>query len=213
MLKNVILLICCYCFIIQITLAQTTVTYTFTAAQSACGEVVSWDTPTNALVQDDTGAIANALKSSNSPSACLIVSAPVAVGTDVACAATVQGIEVTIRRQQIPSTGLNGNQDALIQFVEAGTATPIGNDQSTGVDWTNEWLDYSYGGSTDTWGLTFTATDITDPDFGLAIKAKSGAVLGTSSTASVDYVEMTVTYAVCPCAPTPEPGVVTLQKL
>ena len=106
--------------------------------------------------------------------------------------ATIDGILVEVERYQAADSGI---KDYSMQLINSA-GTMIGADKATTTQWLgsdpNTYV--SYGGSTDTWGITgLTGADVKDSDFGvvLAIQYASGA--GTV-TAYVDHVRMTVYY-------------------
>ena len=62
--------------------------------------------------------------------------------------------------------------------------------------WTGDFADYNYGGSSDLWGETWTAEDINDPDFGIAISVYNynDGGGGPTITPLIDYVRIIVYY-------------------
>lgn len=50
----------------------------------------------------------------------------------------------------------------------------------------------NYGGNTENWGVTWTPTDINDPNFGVSLRANSD----NDRTATVDYMRISVTYTI-----------------
>jgi hypothetical protein len=110
--------------------------------------------------------------------------------------AVISGIQVTIGYYS--STGTPRIQDNEVRLVKAGAVT--GNNKAiTNTDWPTSETTQSYGGSSDSWGVTWTASDINSNNFGVALSVKNaGSVVNT---AYVDYVQVTISYGV------PEPTI------
>jgi hypothetical protein len=66
------------------------------------------------------------------------------------------------------------------------------NKAATSTKWPTTEADASYGGSADKWGLTPSAAQINASNFGVALSVKNFGATG--ATASVDCIEVTVTY-------------------
>jgi parallel beta-helix repeat protein len=112
--------------------------------------------------------------------------------------ATINGITVTIRRQQ--SSSGTGIRDSAVYLLKAG-AVVGSNLAATGSNWPTSMGTTTYGGTTNLWGTTWTPAEIHDSNFGVVLSARNAASSG-SRTASVDYMQITVTY-------TPAPGPAT----
>lgn len=69
----------------------------------------------------------------------------------------------------------------------------LGVDHGNGNTWTAAFAYQNYGGSADLWGTTWTAADINNANFGVALAAGNNGFSGTR-TASVDYISITVYY-------------------
>ena len=90
------------------------------------------------------------------------------------------------------SGGGSGIHDDFLYLIKGGTIA--GDDKSEEVDWPNMVIGEAYyGGSTDNWGLAWTAEDINASDFGVALSVKTWSWVA-NYTAYVDYMQMTVTY-------------------
>ena len=64
--------------------------------------------------------------------------------------------------------------------------------KASGSDWPTSETSAFYGGVSDLWGEQWTASDINDADFGVALA--SAGTSGSNRQANVDYVAITVTY-------------------
>ena len=110
--------------------------------------------------------------------------------------ATITGIKVEI---EAGANYFGGVTENSIKIVKGGTIT--GTEKSTGRTMEGPSVEfappidayYSYGGSTDLWGLTWTAADINSSSFGIAA-SYHGAYAGSS--AVVDHMRITVYYGV-----------------
>ncbi|XOB40392.1 MAG: IPT/TIG domain-containing protein [Candidatus Nealsonbacteria bacterium] len=150
---------------------------------------VSWTGYTNVYASDDSRATASLDKA--------IISYYIKAtgfGFSIPTGATINGIEVEIERSEAETDG--NIKDNSVKIVKGGTIS--GDEKADTVTaWpTNDADAYAtYGGSTDLWGVSWTAEDINSADFGVAIAAKN-TVPGkpTIETAQVDHIRITVTY-------------------
>jgi hypothetical protein len=109
-------------------------------------------------------------------------------GFAVPSGATITGIEVEIL-QRVNSPG-GGIHDSILVLSLNGN--PMGNNKAaTGFNWYDVPTPAFYGDSADTWGYSWTPSDVNDPTFGLQY-----LITNTSydQTASVDRLLMTVYY-------------------
>ncbi|MBK6929493.1 MAG: hypothetical protein IPH12_01015 [Saprospirales bacterium] len=118
-------------------------------------------------------------------------------GFSIPAGATINGITVVINRQ---SSGVVSPflQDNIVRLVKGGGITGS-NYANTGVNWPNNstpgagLATATYGGAADLWGTTWTPAEINATDFGVVLSAVN-ANGGLSRTATVDYMQITVTY-------------------
>jgi hypothetical protein len=101
--------------------------------------------------------------------------------------------------------------DYSIRLVKGGTI--VGSDYATASDWTTTENTVTYGGATDLWGTTWTASDINDSTFGVVLSCQSdigiishylkttnyGFALGGSDT--IDGIEVSVQHYWSTAAP------------
>jgi hypothetical protein len=152
-----------------------------TGANDASFGTAAWTTPTNITASDDAratqslaaGATTQYLKASS-------------FGFTIPSGATIDGI--VVEAEEFGGTGV---VEARARIVKAD-ATIGTTDKSTGAALPTSDTYRSYGGTTDLWGETWSATAINDSDFGFVFAATNGA--GVSRTVSVDHVRITVHY-------------------
>ncbi len=145
---------------------------------------ISWINPGN-ITADDTSYATAAL--SNATSRYL-------EGTNyrfaVPANATISGIVVTIGRFENATGTGRDVQDNVVSLIKGGTLTGT-NKAATSTEWpTGSPVAASYGSTSDLWGTTWTPADINASNFGVALSAISS----NSRTASVDYMQISVTF-------------------
>ncbi len=79
---------------------------------------------------------------------------------------TIQGIEVTVTRQDANGTGA---VNAVVQLVHNGSA--VGIQKSGGGTWPGSAAAITYGASADTWSTSLTRAQIRDASFGVQLYA------------------------------------------
>jgi type IX secretion system substrate protein len=100
----------------------------------------------------------------------------------------INGIKVEIKR----SANNKNIQDQTIQIIKGGVR--VGTNKKVKRGWPGTLTYKTYGGITDLWGTTFTEDDINASNFGIAI-AVINKDKNTTRTANIDYVRITVYYA------------------
>jgi murein DD-endopeptidase MepM/ murein hydrolase activator NlpD len=103
------------------------------------------------------------------------------------------GIQFSVKR----NSGATTVSDNAIRDVKGGTIDS-GNDHSAGI-WPSSLTAHTYGTTSDLWGQTWAASDITASTFGIAISAHSGGTSGTGSIGA--FVTATITFNSPPNAP------------
>jgi len=120
-------------------------------------------------------------------------------GTDYGFAipsnATINGIQVTIRRQSSSNSGNNSVDDSDLYLLKGGAI--VGSDHASGSDWPTSMQTANYGSTSDLWGTTWTPAEINADNFGVALSVlnESSGFFGSNRTASVDYIQVTITYS------------------
>lgn len=102
--------------------------------------------------------------------------------------ATIRGIVLEIEGKDTGATG--AISDKIVRLVKGGTVS--GDNKFNGDIWTASDTVYTYGSSTDLWGLSLTPTDVNASNFGSVLQVTKST--GGFGTANVDYVRMTVYY-------------------
>jgi Tfp pilus assembly protein PilX len=106
--------------------------------------------------------------------------------------ATIAGIRVSVERGASAS-GYIGDVDAYL--LKGGSTGGI-TDHATCCDWNSGDAIRTYGSSSDLWGTTWTPADVNASNFGFRLKVDNDA--GSSVTANVDHVQITVYYLPAP---------------
>ena len=159
--------------------------YAGTGASVTGVGTVAWTSP-GSITADDTSyatcALANSAQS-NYLSATNF-------GFSIPAGSTINGIQVSIMRQR-SSFSSPDIRDTVVSLIKGGTVTGA-NRAATSTNWPTSMGTASYGTTSDLWGATWTPADINASDFGVALSANSTG--SSSRTASVDYMQITVTY-------------------
>jgi hypothetical protein len=121
-------------------------------------------------------------------------------GFSIPAGATINGISVEWKRM----SGSGDIHDNAVRIIKGGTVGAT--DKSVAGNWSTTLGYQSYGGSSDLWGQSWTASDINASNFGAALAATTNG----GDTASVDYCRITVTYT--PAASTAGPLQSTLVR-
>ena len=161
-----------------------------TGSTSADSGTVDWTGPGNITASDNSRATASLGKG--------VVSYYLrATGfgfINIPTGSTINGITVEIERSIAEAT--SNTRDESVKIIKDGTIT--GDEKAdTGTFWpVNSGDAYAtYGGSTDTWGATWTVANINSSNFGVAAQAKNAVpTKPTTETAQVDHIRITVTY-------------------
>jgi RHS repeat-associated protein len=101
---------------------------------------------------------------------------------------SINGIQVTVTRRDPSNVCLVDNSALLLK---AGSV--VGTDHSTqNFNWSSSYTAVNYGGSTDTWGASWTYSDINNSGFGFQLSVFNNC--GATETAQVIFVQITVWY-------------------
>jgi hypothetical protein len=105
----------------------------------------------------------------------------------------IKGIQVDVRRN---ANNLNTTiADYSVKIVKGGTIQ--GDEKALEGCWgtgIGNLIYVAYGSSTDLWGLTWTAEDISASDFGFVISAKGCNPEWSPDVANIDHIRITVYY-------------------
>jgi hypothetical protein len=120
--------------------------------------------------------------------------------TNIPNDATIEGIKIYVDRyNSFTGDGTVTITDDAIYLTKNGTDT-VGNNKSVGTIWPSTDTDTyaTYGGVSDLWGTTWTASEINNDNFGVMIGPTIefvGLTGETGSSANVDHVYIEITYA------------------
>ena len=141
----------------------------------------AWTNPTR--IETNDGSAAGATMNSTTDSDWLVgidLSAPIPAG------ATIDGIEVVVDAYSF----VNGVEIDAVTLWNSGA--PIGTAKTPSQTLTGSLVEYTYGGSSDTWGATLSDSVVNASTFGAAVGC--GWLSGGSSVGAVDYISMTIYY-------------------
>lgn len=113
-------------------------------------------------------------------------------GFSVPSGATINGITVEIERKASHSLTTRRINDNIVRLVVGGVVS--GNNYAVVTNWPTTEAYFSYGGSSDLWGLSLTDTDINDSTFGVVLSVTTTASGKIIVSPSVDHIRITVTY-------------------
>ncbi|MEM4240184.1 MAG: DUF5011 domain-containing protein, partial [Candidatus Woesearchaeota archaeon] len=105
--------------------------------------------------------------------------------------ATINGILAEIEHLFAGSPPSNIN-DSSVRIIKGGSM--VGTDKASADLWPGADTYAIYGGSSDLWGTTWTAADINNAGFGVAVSAKKSVFDGKKQHAKVDHIRITVYY-------------------
>ena len=116
--------------------------------------------------------------------------------------ATINGITVSVERKNTHSgtDSLSINTDAVfLMYDVAGTATTIGTKKTNATTWTSSDVTETFGGSADLWGRAWTATEINNANFGVALSAYLNYTYevegsGPANSTNVDAITVAIDY-------------------
>ena len=158
-------------------------------SSQAGGGTITWTNPTYATSSDNYRATAALAKG--------VISYYLQVtgfNFNIPTNARIDGIVVEVERSIAETTTYT--KDNSIKIIQGGAIS--GNEYAdTATAWPiNSGDAYAtYGGSSDLWGLSWTAADINSSNFGVAVQAKNTKVNAAfTNTAQVDHIRITVYY-------------------
>jgi hypothetical protein len=115
-------------------------------------------------------------------------------GFSIPANATITGIRAYIEKSTNVDDDDSRVDDDDVYLLKAGS--PVGNDEASGTDWDDSDEVFTYGGSSDLWGTSWTPAEINAANFGLRLRADSDT--SSSRTVYVDHVEIRVYYSLPP---------------
>lgn len=159
------------------------------AANGSGGGSTNWTNPGNVTTSDDNyatflaqfdGDFSKDLDCTN-------------FGFSIPAGATIDGIQANIERNGFDITDLS------IKLLNGdGAGGESAQDKSTGASWSSSDTVDSFGGSTDTWGETWSVSDVNSSNFGIRIQCQdnTAGIPPALGSAQIDHVEITVYYTV-----------------
>lgn len=163
---------------------------TFSSVANA-GSLSTWSSPSNAQTSNDTAANATVGTGIVSATSEFLRGVQL-VSASVPSDAQIVGVEVTVERLA-SSTVPPQCKDSSLQLVKGGSAT--GTNNASASFW-NEGSDttVTYGGPTDLWGTTLTASDVTASNFGVQLSITNTSPGSGATTGAVDQIRMKIYY-------------------
>lgn len=110
-------------------------------------------------------------------------------GFSIPSSATINGIEVTINRSSSTASSIKDN---VVSLVRGGVV--VGANKAVDTSWSNSTVSANYGSTSDLWATTWTPADINASNFGVVLSVATNSSSSSHHTASVDYMQITVTY-------------------
>lgn len=109
-------------------------------------------------------------------------------GFSIPDGATIDGIEMVMRRQSLPSTA----NDTKVNIIKGGTISTT--NLASATSWGASYNSKTYGGPTELWGETWTASDINSANFGVACASQNTAFSKGGHVNYIDNITITVYY-------------------
>lgn len=148
---------------------------------------ITWNSPGNAASSNDVRASASMLGSSGIISHYLKATN---FGFSIPGGSTIDGVVVEIERKRSVSGGQIS--DSTVKLVIGGVVSG-NNKANTGVAWPTADAYFTYGSSSDTWGLSLTDSDINASTFGVVISVLK-LTGGKTSQGTIDHIRITIHY-------------------
>ena len=108
------------------------------------------------------------------------------------------GIGVSVQKSATGINILSSVTDYKVSLVKNNVV--VGNNYASAAIWTGTNTNTTYGGNGDLWGTTWSVSDVTSANFGVAFSAQLSGVLSLFPTANIDNITMTVYYDISPLA-------------
>ncbi|RYY60635.1 MAG: T9SS type A sorting domain-containing protein, partial [Chitinophagaceae bacterium] len=114
-------------------------------------------------------------------------------GLQIPTGATVCGIRMTMGKRASGINVLAYVSDYRIRLLKNGTM--LGANRAKNGAWSGTEAKFTYGGPSDLWGTSWTADDVNNANFGIAISAEINGLLSLLPSAHINDVSMTVFYS------------------
>ncbi len=159
-----------------------------TAADNSAVGTVAWSNPNNIKVDDSS--YATFTSATNVSSHYLQASN---YGFTIPAGATINGIEVNIKRKGSSTGGTTHTRDTIVSIVKSDGSIGTTNKALLTTDWPLTEATQTYGTSSDLWGETWAVSDINNSNFGMVVQAKN-QTSAANPTGSVNFISIKVTY-------------------
>lgn len=114
--------------------------------------------------------------------------------TAVVCGIVVEAEKSATGIGTVLGIGLSYVSDYSVRLVRNGVVT--GNNKASSSHWTTAESYHNYGGSSDIWGVAWTAADINASNFGIAFSAEINGLAMLIPDVRIDHIRITVYYMV-----------------
>jgi len=116
-------------------------------------------------------------------------------GFAIPLGATINGVQVSIYR--LSSLNILGVSISDVDLTLLKNGVIIGADKALPIGWPDLINVANYGGTSDLWGTTWTAAEINNAGFGASLSVENPSIF-FPRVATVDYMQISVTYTVPP---------------
>ncbi len=182
-----------------------------TGEYTSGGNSFKWQSTSNASSQNDVYSSLSYTDGSNNTQDAPLQVTPASntnwlvcknLDTNVPTSATIEGIKIYIDRYNSFAGDVEfGNviiKDTGIYLTKNGTDT-VGNNKSTSATWASTDTDtyVTFGGVSDLWGTTWTASEVNSDNFGVMVGPSieyTGLTGETGNSARIDHVYVEITY-------------------
>lgn len=182
-----------------------------TGEYTSGGNSFKWQSTSNASSQNDVYSSLSYTDGSNNTQDAPLQVTPASntnwlvcknLDTNVPTSATIEGIKIYIDRYNSFAGDVEfGNviiKDTGIYLTKNGTDT-VGNNKSTSATWASTDTDtyVTFGGVSDLWGTTWTASEVNSDNFGVMVGPSieyTGLTGETGASAKIDHVYVEITY-------------------
>jgi hypothetical protein len=174
---------------------------TFTSAIRTSSTDTAWNNPDRASVLDQTYATTTPDLNSGGTGFSQYLEALAPKNLFIPPTSTIVGIQVRVVRHRTAGDANLFIHDENIRLIKNGAVQAAADRADTRNDWPTTDQERVYGSIGDLWNNTWTAADINNANFGVAISVKGNGNSGTNTTlptASIDYVEVRVFYTAQP---------------
>jgi hypothetical protein len=191
------LLFCYVCFntSLKAQCVDTTANATTAASVSTGGSIYSFNNPLNTLANDGSQSTAISLLQLFGDEQTDYMQVK-GFGFNIPVGASICGIQATVVRSASNVDLLfhtSNVKDIDVRVMKNGTPTGT-SEAHTSTEWPASDGNATYGGNSDTWGVSWSPADINNSNFGFSISAKIHGTVSLFPAARINYISMTVSY-------------------